>query len=129
APAVLPGMSFTVDEDRACVNNRSAYRRDAQGGLSRVMLVDAERRASLLYFTPDRRTFSRQDVMLSPDAYGRVRQMGQVLLHVTCPVPGDAAGAARVADALASATPDLDPQNLPPGSGWRRMSWRCAPVQ
>lgn|GEM_PF-2326147 len=127
-PPTLPGMSFTVDEGRACVNNRSAYRREADGGLSRMMLLDAERRASLLYFTPDRRTFARQDVMLPPAAYAQLRANRDALVRIACPAPGDQAGAAQIADLLGRETPVLNPQNLPPGSGWRRMVWHCAPL-
>jgi hypothetical protein len=126
APDSLPGMSFTIDEARACVNSRTAYRRDARGALSRMMLIDAERRASLLYFTPDRRMFFRQDIMLPPDAYAQIRQTAAGLARLQC--PDDAAGAGQVADTLARSTPNLSPQALPPGSGWKRLAWRCAPV-
>lgn len=128
APQGTGGLSFFVDEARACINNRSAYLRNPAGGLKRTMLSDKDRRASVLYFSPDRSTFFRMDYTLPPEAYARVRQAGSALVDIACPGAGDMRAAAAIRATLAGSTPNLSLRSLPAGATWRRMVWRCAPA-
>jgi uncharacterized protein YgiM (DUF1202 family) len=124
-PAGIGALSFTVDEARSCINNRSIYLRNSAGGLKRTMLSDKDHRASVLYLSPDRGTFIRMDYALTPDAYANIRQNSAALVDISCAPLGDANAAATMRLALAQATPHIDLRSLP-GTTWRRMVWRCS---
>ncbi|HEY5072409.1 MAG TPA: SH3 domain-containing protein [Caulobacteraceae bacterium] len=120
-------LSFYLDEGRACINHRYAYFADGTGGLKRVMLNDKVRRASLLYFMPDRKAFYRTDFTLSRDAYAKLLQTSAALESITCPPPGDAVAASALKADLARATPSLDTQAQ--GISWQRRVWQCSAAQ
>lgn len=128
--APLPGvgsLSYVVDESRSCINGRTAYARTKGGGLARVMLSDRDERLSVVSFSPDRQTFTRQDFMLNPSQYAAAREGGSDLIAITCPstaTPDDVSSAqARLATAHRAMRSVLSGVAVS-----RRMVWRCAPV-
>jgi uncharacterized protein YgiM (DUF1202 family) len=126
----IPGagsLSFSVDESRSCINDRSAYLRTANGFLRRTMLIDKERRAALLLISPDRHVFTRVDYMLTPQAYAAVRQAYPLLVDIACPPPGNDQAAANVQDSLSRANPSFAVPSAAVMS-WHRTVWRCAAV-
>jgi len=123
APANTQPLSFYLDEGRACIDHRFAYFPDDVGGLKRVMLSDKDRRASLLYFMPDRKSFYRTDFTLAPDDYAKLQRSGAALESEICSPPADAAAKAVLQKVLVKATPTLDVQA--PGAVWQRRVWQC----
>jgi hypothetical protein len=123
-PANTGNLSFYLDEGRACINHRYAYFADDTGGLKRVMLNDKARRASVLYFLPGRKAFSRTDFTLSADDYANLQRTSAALETIACPPPGDAAAVAAIKADLVRATPDLD-SNSTTGR-WNRRVWNCS---
>ncbi len=126
--APLPGvgsLSYVVDEPRSCINNRTAYARTAGGGLARVMLSDRDQRLSVVSFSPDRQTFTRQDFMLNPSQYAAARQGGGDLVTIAC--PASSADVSTVQARLSNAHRAMR-AILSGVAVSRRMTWRCAAV-
>jgi hypothetical protein len=124
----IPGahaMSFSLDESRSCINNRSVYLRRQNGLLKRIMLIDKDRRAAMLIISPQRNIFTRIDYMLTPDAYTSTRQAYPLLVDITCAPPGNQQVATNLQESLSRADPSF---NVRTGAvtSWRRTVWRCA---
>lgn len=124
----LGSLSYVVDESRFCINGRTAYARTKGNGLARVMLSDRDQRVSVVSVSPDRRTFTRQDFILSPSQYSSARVGGRDLISITCPstssaddVSNDQARLAAAHRAMRSALSGLAVS--------RRMVWHCAPLE
>ena len=118
--------SWCSIESRACINNRTAYARTNNGGLARVLLSDADRRAAVLSFSPDRQTFLRQDFLLNASQYAAVRERGADLTTISCPVTVDAGEVADVQGRLANAHRAISPV-LTGVTPSRKMLWHCSP--
>jgi hypothetical protein len=121
-------LSFWLDGGRDCINHRYPYFEDDASNLKRVMLNDGARVVSVLYFPSDRKTFTRTDFTLPPDAYLRTRKAAAALDTATCAAPGDAQGLAAQNAELKRITPPLDPQSS--DNGAKQRVWKCvvAPV-
>jgi hypothetical protein len=121
-------MTFTIDEQRSCINGRSPYLREANGVLTKLMLNDQEHRASMLQISADRTVFLRLDAVMNPESYMRLRNQSGGLLSVKCSAPGDLLAANRVQQALASLAPRTAIQ--PATVVERHLTrWRCTPQQ
>lgn len=120
-------MSLTVDETRLCINNRTAYVRTSNGGLARVMLSDADRRVSVLSFSPDRGTFLRQDFNLSPAQYAGARQRGADLSAIACPATVEGTELNDVQARLLNVNHAISPI-LSGLVATRKLAWHCAPT-
>jgi hypothetical protein len=116
-------LSFYLDEGRTCLNHRYAYAPDDVGGLKRVMLSDKDRRASLLYFMPDRKSFYRTDFVLSPDDYAKLLRSSVALDSATCSPPADPTALSALRAVLKKAMPSLDAQT--PSVLSQRRVWQC----
>jgi hypothetical protein len=119
-------MFVTIDEARACVNNRTAYYRASNGGLARIMLVDADRRVSVVSVSPDRGTLLRQDFILPKQEYELARSRGQDLIMVGCPATAEASDVSEIQNRLFAAQQAIAPvvSSLLPA---RKMGWMCVP--
>jgi uncharacterized protein YgiM (DUF1202 family) len=122
-PPTTAALSFYLDEGRTCIDHRYAYFADEAGGLKRVMLSDKDRRASLLYFMPDRKSFYRTDFTLSPDDYTKLLKTSAALESAICSPPADTKDATALRGVLKRATPTLDVQT--PGVVWQKRVWQC----
>ncbi len=120
----VSGLSPVVDEPRSCINGRTAYARTKGGGLARVMLSDHDRRLSVMSFSPDRRTFTRQDFILDANRYTTARRDGGDLIAIVCPATGGAGDVFSVQTRLATAHSAMRTA-LGGVTPARRMTWRC----
>ena len=125
SPPTPGAMAVMIDETRSCVNNRTAYYRVGNGGLVRIMLVDANRRVSVVSISPDRTSLLRQDFILPKAQYALARSRGIDLISVACPATDDPADIYAVQSRLSAAQQSIATvmASLAPT---RRMSWSCA---
>ena len=121
------GLSTVVDEPRSCINGRTAYARTKGGGLARVMLSDRDRRLSVMSFSPDRRTFTRQDFILDANRYTSARRDGGDLIAIGCPATGGAGDVSSVQTRLATAHSVMRTA-LGGVTPSRRMTWHCVVI-
>jgi len=117
--------SFTIDESRACVNNRAVYIRLRDGTLAKSMLNDQEHRVSFLTISRDRTKFIRVDNNLTNEAYLQLRRTNHNLSNLACAPPGDGQGTVLTQQLLARASTGLrfDENSV---VSRRRTGWRCA---
>lgn len=123
-PRGTPNLDFYLDGSRQCLNHRYVYVADETGGLKRVLFNDKERRASLLYFAGDRKSFTRNDYQLAQKDYEHLSKDEGALAALECAAPGDAGDAAAQAKALSKLTPTLGPRTV--AQSMIRRVWTCS---
>jgi hypothetical protein len=124
----VPGAStltFGFDEPIACVNGRTPYEKNANGGWSHITVQEKAKSVSKLELSSDKSTFVRRDFNLNDADYAAYSAGRKSLGQMTCPIPNDAASAKATADTLEKIR-TLSASYLEVESS-RVMTWRCTP--
>ncbi|HWE44403.1 MAG TPA: serine protease [Caulobacteraceae bacterium] len=124
----VPGaasLTFGFDEPIACVNGRTPYEKNPNGGWSHITVQDKAHSVSKMELSSDKSTFTRRDFNLNDTDYAAYSAGRTSLGQLTCPIPNDAASAKSTADTLEKIR-TLSASYLEVESS-RVMTWHCEP--